>query len=187
MSLTWNQSIFTTPRMKATKSEEEEIAELMNLGINHPARKRFREREQRAKLKEKERAWNCTPMRQVPPNLKGLKVTTKEPWVRDMQFYQKKTGSFEEVLNNDEAFDDRSVLSATKGYTSQVTSTGLTGVSQPSWNNSTFRPVPHKLKGIKPQTREPWADDQALNRDQSLEGFSVFSSQLENDSVAGLR
>ncbi len=40
-------------------------------------------------------------------------------------------------------------------------------------------------QGIKPQTREPWAVDMAINRDSSLEGFSTFSAKLENDSVAG--
>lgn len=173
-----------------TKSEEEELAELMQLGINHPARRRFRERELRAKNAAKEHAWNNTPMRQTPPNLRGIKCATKEPWHIDEQFYKKKTGSFEDEMNDEEAFDDRSVLSASKGYTSQVTASGLKGGSnfmQPTWNSSPMRAVPHSLKGLKPETREPWAYDQEINRDMSLEGFSVFSAKVENDSVAGNR
>ena len=84
----------------------------------------------------------------------------------------------------DTGYGDRSVLSASKGYTSQVTASGLKG-SNPAWNSSPLRQVPHALKGLKPETREPWAVDQAINRDMSLEGFSVFSAKVENDSAAG--
>jgi hypothetical protein len=50
------------------KTEAEEIAELMKLGINHPARRRYREREERKQLETKEKAWNNTPLRSRPPN-----------------------------------------------------------------------------------------------------------------------
>lgn len=183
--ISMNHSLFETPRMPSTKTEEEEIAELVSLGINHPARRRYRERAKRAQNEVKERAWNSTPMRHVPANLRGIKCATKEPWHIDQQFYEKKTGSFEEVMNDDAPFDDRSVLSASKGYKSKVTASGLKGFANPTWNSSPFRPVPHALKGLKPETREPWAVDQAINRDMSLEGFSVFSAKVENDSVAG--
>lgn len=195
----------------APKSEAEEIAELMTLGINHPARRRFRDQEERRQHEGKERAWNGSIMRSRPPNLRGLRIATKEPWALDEAFYQKKTGNFEHEYNALEKYDDRSVLSASKGYTAQVTASGLDG-AQPAWDSSPLRPVPHVLKvskhsfesrtchrsaasepvfetlcgqGIKPQTREPWAVDMAINRDSSLEGFSTFSAKLENDSVAG--
>lgn len=170
-----------------TKTEAEEIAELMSLGINHPARRRHRERAQRAKDKAKERQWNNTPFRSTPPNLRGIKCATGEPWHKDMVFYMKKTGSFEDEPNDEEMYDDRSVLAASKGYQSSVTATGLKGVAKPAWDSSTLRPVPHVLKGLKPVTREPWAIDQAINRDMALEGFSVFSAKVENDSVAGTK
>ena len=58
-------------------------------------------------------------MRTRPPNLKGLKPITREPWAVDEEFYQKKTGSFEEEFNELQGtYDDRSVLSASKGYES---------------------------------------------------------------------
>ena len=182
-------SLFQTPRMPSTKSEEEEIAELQALGINHPARRRFREREQRRKLEEKEKSWNATPFRTTPANLRGIKCTTKEPWSIDQKFYQKKTGSMEYDVNSQEGYDDTSVLAASAGYTSQVTASGLKGKlgGQPGWNSSTLRPVPHTLKGLKPVTREPWAVDAAINRDAALEDFSTFSAKVENDSVVGQR
>ena len=166
-------------------TEEQELAELRKLGINHPARVRRREAAQRRKDFEKEKGWNASPMRSTPMNLKGLKVTTKEPWAIDEKFYQKKTGSFEDVMNDNERYDDRSVLSASKGYKSEVTATGLAMAGQPSWDSSPFRPVPYALQGLKPSTREPWAIDMALNRNMDLEGFDTFSAALENDSAAG--
>merc|ERR1711871_737379 len=106
-----------------SKTEAEEIAELMSLGINHPARRRYRDREEIRQLHAKEKAWNNTPMRSRPPNLRGLRPATKEPWATDEAFYQKKTGNFEYEYNSKEKYDDRSVLSASKGYTAQVAST----------------------------------------------------------------
>jgi len=183
------KSLFDTPRMaNPNKTEAEEIEELQALGINHPARRAYRERAQRAENAARERAWNASPMRPVPASLKGLKCATKEPWHIDQVFYQKKTGSFEDVMNDDEAFDDRSVLAASKGYRSQITASGVqNSFVQPSWNSSPFRNVPHALKGLRPETREPWAIDQAINRDMGLEGFSVFSAKVIDDSVAGNR
>ena len=166
------------------KSEAEEIAELHALGINHPARRRHREREEIRQLKAKEKAWINTPYRSRPPNLRGLRCATKEPWAIDEAFYQKKTGNFEDALPK-EKYDDRSVLSASKGYTATVTASGLGGVSQPAWDSSPLRPVPHALKGIKPVTREPWSIDAQINRNMDLEGFDTFSAKVENDSVAG--
>ena len=158
--------------------EEEEIAELMALGINHPARKRYREREKRKKNEKLEKGWNATPMRSVPANLRGIKPSTNEPWAIDLKYYQQKTGDFEDVMNDNAPYDDRSVLSASKGYVQQVTASGLDGPGKPAWNSSVLRPVPHTLKGIKPQTREPWAVDMAINRNADLEGFDTFSAQV---------
>ena len=164
-----NRSLFQTPRMPASdKTEEEEIAELMALGINHPARRRHRERELLKQNEAKERAWNGTPMRSRPPNLYGLRVFTKEPWAQDEHFYQKKTGNMEYEYNSREKYDDRSKLSASKGYTAQVAATGLSGVDQPAWDSSPMRPVPHALKGIKPVTREPWSIDAQINRNMEV-------------------
>ena len=74
--------------------------------------------------------------------------------------------------------------SASKGYTAQITATGLAG-AQPSWDSSPMRATPHALKGIKPVTREPWSVDAKINRNMDLEGFDTFSAKVENDSVAG--
>lgn len=166
-------------------TEEQEIAELKKLGMNHPANVRRREAALRRKHEAKEKAWDRSYFRPTPANLRGIKCATKEPWARDEKFYLKKTGSFEDEMNDNAMYDDRSALSATKGFKSEVTATGLEGKGAPAWNSSVFRPVPYSLVGLKPSTREPWAYDQALNRDMSLEGFDTFSTVVENDSVAG--
>ena len=166
------------------KTEAEEIEELMSLGINHPARNRYREREERKKWQAREDGWNKTPLRSRPAELRGLRPATKEPWAVDEDFYQKKTGSLEYEYNSKEKYDDRSKLSATKGYTAQVTASGLSG-AQPAWDSSPMRSVPYALRGLQPGTREPWAVDAAINRDMALEGFDTFSAKVENDSVAG--
>ena len=181
-----NRSLFHTPRPPVT-TDEQEVAELMSLGVNHPARRHYREREVRARNQARENSWNGTPLRYTPANLRGIKCATKEPWHIDQVFYEKKTGSFEEGMNDDEAFDDTSVLAASKGYVSKVTATGLTGFSQPTWDSSPFRHIPHALKGIKAETREPWAFDQAINRDMALEGFSVCARSSGLDTHAALR
>ena len=92
------------------KTEAEEIEELKALGINHPARKRYREREERKRMKKLEDNWNSTPLRARPAELRGLKPRTPEPWAIDESFYQKKTGSFEHEYNSRAPYDDRSTL-----------------------------------------------------------------------------
>jgi len=186
MNITERMDRMPSMRAGPKKSEEEELAELKALGINHPARRRYREKERRKQDRAKEDAWDGSVHRSRPSNLRGLKVATKEPWARDETAYQKRTGSFEDEVNALDPYDDRSVLSASKGYTSTVTATGLNGRKQPAWDSSPLRPVPHTLKGLKPVTREPWSIDQEINRDMSLEGFDTFSAKVENDSVAGI-
>ena len=71
-----------------TKTEAEELAELAALGINHPARRRHRERERIKKEQRLERGWNGSISRSRPPNLYGLKCATKEPWAGQATFPQ---------------------------------------------------------------------------------------------------
>ena len=99
------------------KSEAAEIAELMALGINHPARKRFREREKRKKEEKLEKAWISTPLRERPAELRGLKPHTPEPWAIDEAYYQRKTGSFEYQFNAREPWDPAKTLRQGLGYT----------------------------------------------------------------------
>ena len=80
------------------------------------ARRRWREKEQRRKWESLEKGWNNTPLRTRPSTLKGLRPISREPWAVDEEFYQRKTGNFEYEYNSRTPYDDRSVLSASKGY-----------------------------------------------------------------------
>ena len=71
---------------------------------------------QKKKMESLEKGWNPTPLRYRPAELRGLKPKTPEPWAIDEEFYQRKTGSFEHEYNSRGAYDDRSALSASKGY-----------------------------------------------------------------------
>ena len=45
------------------------------------------------------------------------------------------------------------------------------------WDSSTWRYVPHSLKGIKPVTNEPWARDEAV--------YNTSKNSVDRDGVAG--
>ena len=130
---------------------------------------------------ERERAWDATPMRYVPANLRGLKPITSEPWSRDAAVFAQKTGSFEKQYNaamdggSVEEYNDESILDSNNGYKSHITATGLErnaslafggGDGKPMWDSSPMRYCPHVLRGISPVTREPWCiDEKIYNRD----------------------
>ena len=85
------------------KTDEEEVAELRAMGIAHREARKAAEREKHARL---EAGWNPTVHRSVPPALRGLKVSTKEPWATDDLEYQRRTGSFEPELNSQDPYFD---------------------------------------------------------------------------------
>ena len=127
-------------------TDEEEVAELMQLGVNHPARKRYREKKsgQKKNWEALEKGWDRTPLRyrpaevwiavrqtmqkhacaltavlllaRFPSQLRGLKPKTPEPWAIDEAHYQRKTGSFEYEFNAKEPYDDRNVINTYKGW-----------------------------------------------------------------------
>ena len=63
---------------------------------------------QSAKWKAREDAWNSTPLRYRPPEFRGMKPVTPEPWAIDETFYQKKTGSFETEYNSRGPYREKS-------------------------------------------------------------------------------
>ena len=134
-------------------------------------------RRARAKLAarnaRREKEWDPTPHRVMPPFLSGIKAVTEEPWSRDARVYAHKFGSFERMANQQmdgsrlEEYNDESILDSTNGYEVKVTATGLANKKgQPTWDSSTYRPCPFVLRGIRPVTREPWVfDERIYNRD----------------------
>ena len=122
----------------------------------------------------KELAWDNSVHRSCPPNLRGLRPITNEPWVRDAKVYADGDGiegDFEPVVNDFEEYNDESIYDsnnpdAAKRYRSQVTATGLKRNAslggQPLWDSSPMRYTPFVLRGIKPVTREPWCVDEKI-------------------------
>jgi hypothetical protein len=60
-------------------TDEEEVAELMTLGINHPARKRYREKRsgQQKKWEALEKGWDRTPLRYRPAEVRVRRIRIK--------------------------------------------------------------------------------------------------------------
>ena len=102
--------------------------------------------------------WNSTPFRNCPDQLRGLQPVTREPWYEDMAIYNKKfpiagEGHDTGTLGSQDVYDDESALDAKNRKMT---------VEEANWDSSTWKYVPHSLKGIKPVTNEPWARDEAV-------------------------
>lgn len=165
----------------ALQKEREDIMRARSAAHAFRAKARL-DRELRNRAREV--SWDPSPHLSCPPDLRGLKPITVEPWSRDAAIYARKTGSFERVYNADqfgtgkekqEAYNDECALDsnnpdAKRRYRSRITATGLKRNAslggQPQWDSSPLRHCPFVLRGISPVTREPWAiDEQIYNRD----------------------
>ena len=92
--------------------------------------------------------WNSTPFRNCPDQLRGIQPVTREPWYEDMAIYNKKfpiagEGHDTGTLSSQDVYDDESALDKNRRMT----------VEEANWDSSTWRYVPHSLKGIKPVTK----------------------------------
>jgi hypothetical protein len=72
---------------------------------------------------EMEMGWNGTHHRPVPPKCKGIKPITQEMWSTDAHAYHDINIANQDAFHK--KYDDRSVLSKSKGYRSEVTHSGL--------------------------------------------------------------
>lgn len=124
----------------------------------------------------KRTGWNSTPFRNAPEQLKGLSPVTREPWFEDMAVYNSKFSNH--AVDEKERYADGTV--GAKKLSHRPTA------EEAAWDSSTWKYVPHTLKGIKPVTNEPWARDEAVynesrnsvdTRDAGADGLSmdVFS------------
>ena len=96
--------------------------------------------------------WNSTPFRNAPDQLRGIKPVTREPWFEDMAIYNAK-------FSNHEIDEKGGYVDGTFG--ARKNQRALTE-EEGEWDSTTWRYVPHALKGIKPVTNEPWARDEAV-------------------------
>ena len=126
--------------------------------------------------------------RPVPPDLRGVKPTTPEPWSRDAIIYMQKAGDFEEVLNDDEPYTDESPLDSTdptedksiNKYLTERPRKGKKAEAAKAWDGTTRRYCPHGLRGIKPVTREPWSiDEKYYNKNTTRK--TLDAAQADHD------
>jgi len=114
-----------------------------------------------------EMGWNGTHHRPVPPKCKGIKPITQEMWSTDAHAYHDINIANQDAFHK--KYDDRSVLSKSKGYRSEVTHSGLKkGAEAPDWDSSPHRPIPSALRGLKPMTKEPWGSDNEIYNRNTL-------------------
>ena len=121
-----------------------------------------------------EMGWNGTRHRPVPPKCKGIKPITKETWAADAHAFHEINVANQDAFHK--KYDDRSVLSKSKGYRSEVTHSGIkkgerlpwwhapqcrggadgfdfpvlrsTGADAPDWDSSPHRPIPPAWRGL---------------------------------------
>jgi hypothetical protein len=134
------------------------------------ARRKEREEAKERRALELEARWDASTHRTAPFYLRNSKPITREPWAVDAMVYANKTGSFEDVMNDDEPYNDESALDSNNGYVSEVTATGLSKTSalgeSSGWDSSPFRHRPPTLRGCVPAatSREPWQHDEVKNK-----------------------
>ena len=98
----------------------------------------------------------------------GLQPVTREPWYEDMAIYNAKFSNHE--VDAKDEYNDESVL--------DVGMQRRRPPEEANWDSSTWRYVPHSLKGIKPVTNEVCLACRLPCRacDQSLSGAPPRSS-----------
>jgi len=95
---------------------------------------------------------------------------TREPWFEDMAIYNAKFSSHE---GDDKGAYADGTFGSKKAIKNETP-------EERGWDSSTWKYVPHTLKGIKPVTNEPWARDEAVYQESrnsvDLRGSGEFTS-----------
>lgn len=79
----------------------------------------------------------------------------------------------------------RNVRSSGYGQTSRAAQPKPRPFVGPGWDASPARSVPYTLRGSKPVTNEPWAADEAVNRNADLEKRGTLDTPLERAAGGG--
>ena len=78
----------------------------------------------------RKKAWDSSPHKPVPSNLRGIKPISYEPWAIDAKRYYDQNKDMSKFA----LYDDRSVLATSKGYKSTITKTGWNPTQE--WDSS---------------------------------------------------
>lgn len=121
----------------------------------------------------REVGWNSRPFYNVPATLKGLVMRTEEPWTPDANQYLASCMMSEYAYRREHPYRK----SAQEMYLeNSKLRDERPPPGKPDWNSTPARTVPSQLRGIRVQSREPWAGD--AERERLL---FADSYQLERD------
>mmetsp|Transcript_19546 Transcript_19546/g.49879 ORF Transcript_19546/g.49879 Transcript_19546/m.49879 type:complete len:475 (+) Transcript_19546:1-1425(+) len=123
--------------------------------------------------RQRERGWNNRPYYNVPATLKGLRTRTEEPWTPDADEYLKAASTTTIAQRRKNPYN----LSSAEEYleVSKLRS-DRAPQGKPAWDFTPARIVPSQLRGMRVQTKEPWAID--AERERTL---FADAHQLERD------
>jgi hypothetical protein len=155
---------------RAEIHEEDEAAELQLL----------RQLLARSAVAEKKaQGWNSSPHRPVPYTLRGMRpMHTMDPWSKDVMLERKhqqlppgSSYSTACLTRLDDGMHD-SVAALFNRQRKEERATAEQ-TSRPAWDPTPWRYVPPALRGVKPVTSEPWADDLELYQRRQAKEFTL--------------
>jgi len=172
-------------------SEEDEVAELMEMLGTSPGSQRMSARQLTGQEEMyREAGWDPSPHRNPPAALKYIKPQTREPWAIDAAVYNSAPGAVDTSdfgqptrygldMNPPLSvwrIDDQSKRVAAKpGRTKPA----------PEWNSKPFRSTPYALRGIKPapSSTDPWVKDHK-NRKANPAGDFENTDVISGDGIS---
>jgi len=171
-------------------SEEDEVAELMEMLGTSPGSQRMSARQLTGQEEMyREAGWDPSPHRNPPPSLKYIKPQTREPWAIDAAVYNTAPGAVDTSDFGQPTrygLDMNPPLSAWRqdDQTKRVTAKPNRNKPAPEWNSKPFRSVPYALRGIKPapSATDPWVKDHK-SRQSSAAGNFENTDVIKDDSI----
>jgi hypothetical protein len=162
-------------------TDEEEVAELMEMLGQSPGSQRMSARELSGRTEYfLEAGWDSSPHRNPPPSLKYIKPQTREPWAIDAAIYNAKFDTSDYGKPTRYGLNANPPLTYYRLDEEEKRPKGKKGQPAPAWNAKPFKYMPHGLKGIKPapSSTEPWVEDHR-NRNADFENTNV----IEDDDI----
>ena len=169
-----------------TSTDEEEVAELMEMLGQSPGSQRVSARELTgAQEYFLEANWDPSPHRNPPPSLKSIKPQTREPWAIDAAIYNTKFNASDYGQPTRYGLNVNPPLSQYRLDEPEKRVSAKPGKNKkaPAWNSQPFRSVPYSLRGIKPApgSTEPWVRDHEKRSKTSVEDTDLIRDATVNE------
>ena len=158
-------SMSMAAQIRARQKEEDEEAEIQLL-------RALLDRSTVAEAKEE--GWNSSPYRPVPYALRGIRpMHTMEPWAKDVinkckeENYRPGSEYATQVLSRlDDGLNDDYVALRRRRMAEDAQYAQESG--RQAWDNTVWRYCPPALRGLKPETKEPWLRDLEVYQQRDL-------------------